>query len=98
MWLYHIRFSSAKETFEKIGITKRSPQERFSSQFYQGFELTIIHLIRGTDIEIKALEKYLLVKNIEHKYTPMNENFSGKTECFLPYTINIKNSDKGVTC
>jgi len=44
------------------------------------------------------LEKVLLAKNKDHQYIPMNENLKGKTECFLPYCINIKNSHKGVTC
>lgn len=91
MYLYHIRFSSPKETFEKLGITSRSPQERFSSDFYMGYQLKIIHLIKDSKENIKHLEKFYLTKFKEHKYVPLKENFSGKTECFEPYCINITN-------
>jgi hypothetical protein len=98
MWLYHIRFSSQKETFEKIGITSRSPQERFSSQFYKGFELKILFLKSGEPSDIRALETYYIDFFKEHKYVPLDKNFKGKTECFEPHCINIKNSNKGAFC
>lgn len=91
MYLYHIRFSSAKETFEKIGITKNSPQERFGSEFYKGYELKILELIKGEPQYIRALEKKLLCHYSEISYLPLKENFSGKTECFEAFVINIKN-------
>ena len=90
MYLYHIRFTSNREVFEKIGITKRSPQERFSSQFYKEYELKIITLIKGEPEYIKPLEKELLRKYSEISYIPKNNTFSGKTECFEAYHIHLK--------
>jgi hypothetical protein len=89
MYLYHIRFSSSKETFEKIGITSRSVQERFSSEFYRGFDLKILYLINSNKQEILSLEKEYLSKYESISYKPINETFSGKTECFEPYFINL---------
>ena len=91
MYLYHIRFVNAREKFEKIGITKRSPQERFSSQFYKTYELEILHLVRGEDVYIRQLEKELHKKYEEISYLPLVESFSGKTECFEPHIINLSN-------
>lgn len=89
MYLYHIRFSSPKETFEKIGITSRSIQERFSGEFYRGFDLKVLYLIKKDKREIRTLEKEFLAKYESISYRPINENFSGKTECFEPYFINL---------
>ena len=87
MWLYHVRFSNAEEVFEKIGITSKSVQERFGIQYYLTYDIEVLNLIKGDELYIRGLEKQLLSDFKELSYTPLNENFKGKHECFLPYEI-----------
>ena len=83
MYLYHIRFTSASESFEKIGISKYSPFKRFGVGRYLEYQMKVINMEELPEKECKLKEKELHKKFLEFKYTPLNENFSGKTECFL---------------
>ena len=89
-YLYHIRFFNEDETFEKIGITKKSPQERFGKEHYLNYEIEILNLERLPQKECKEKEKRLLQFYKELSYIPLNEEFSGKTECFQPYFISLQ--------
>jgi len=83
MYLYHIRFTSADESFEKIGITsKKSVFERFGKGQYLEYTMNVLNIEELPDKECKAKEKKLHKKFKEYQYFPLNEDFSGKTECF----------------
>ena len=82
MFLYHIRFTSAEEVFDKIGITKHNPFKRFGFGNYLEYSMNVLNIEELPDKECKAKEKELHKKFKEFKYTPLNEDFSGKTECF----------------
>jgi len=83
MFLYHIRFTSADEEFDKIGISKHSPFKRFGIDDYLEYKLKVLDLKELPDKECKLKEKVLHKKFKEYSYTPLNEDFSGKTECFF---------------
>jgi len=90
MYLYHIEFKSAYEHFEKIGITKYSPFKRFSKDNYLNYTLRVINILELDDSLCKLKEKELHNRFKEFKYTPLNEKFSGKTECFTPGCVYIE--------
>jgi hypothetical protein len=91
-YLYHIRFEHNKtdEIFDKIGITSRSVQERFGISNYLNYSLKIKTIKKLPKDECKEMEKRLLAEYREISYIPLDENFSGKTECFYPDLINIE--------
>lgn len=82
MYLYHILFKSAEEEFEKIGISKYSPFKRFGIDYYKEYTLKVLDIQELPTKECKLKEKYLHALYKEHQYIPLNESFSGKTECF----------------
>jgi hypothetical protein len=89
MFLYHIRFTSGDEEFEKIGITKHSPFKRFGVDNYLEYTLKVLDIQELPDKECKLKEKELHNKFKEFKYTPLNEDFSGKTECFFIDSVSL---------
>ena len=89
MFLYHIRFTSSEEEFDKIGITKKSPFERFAVDNYLEYQLKVLNLVELPDKECKLMEKQLHKLYSEFSYTPLNEDFSGKTECFFIDSVGL---------
>jgi len=70
------------EEFEKIGISKYSPFKRFGIDYYKEYQIKVIDIQELNDIDCKLKEKALHKKYKEFQYIPLNEDFSGKTECF----------------
>jgi len=82
MFLYHIRFTSADETFEKIGIS-------FGKGVYLEYTMNVLNIEELPEKECKTKEKMLHKKFKEYQYFPLNEDFSGKTECFYPDSVYL---------
>jgi len=96
MILYHIRLHSEEETFEKIGITKYDTFKRFGKQFYLEYNITVLNILDFvTKEECYKFEQYLHRKFKYIQYVPLNEKFSGKTECFLPFEISLDDYKNG---
>jgi len=89
MYLYHIRFTSSEESFEKIGISKHSPFKRFGVGRYLEYQMKVLDIEELPEKECKLKEKKLHKKFLEFNYTPLNEKFSGKTECFFVDSVYL---------
>lgn len=83
-----MRFTKKDVIFEKIGVTKRTPKERFSSN-YMGYKVDIIECKKMGKMLCSILERKLHEKYSSISYTPEEKGFSGKTECFEPYIIEL---------
>lgn len=78
-YLYLARLRNDKETFYKIGITKREADERLRSIYT--YDVDIIQTIKLPLYEAFRKEQELLLRFNELKYQPKHK-FKGWTECF----------------
>ena len=90
MFLYHIKFWNSEEEFEKIGISKYSPFKRFGIDTYKEYNLKVLDIEELPAGECKQKEKMLHQKYKKYQYFPLNESFSGKTECFDINEVSLR--------
>ena len=67
------------ESFHKIGITAQNLKTRFRSSRYSA---ETVATVETTLYEAWQWEALILNAFAKHKYTPFDEGFSGRTECF----------------
>jgi hypothetical protein len=77
--LYFIEFNKGGESFQKIGITKRTLEERFNSN--KGYHITSLHVQPMELYSAFLLEQQIISNWSDFKYTP-NDKIGGDTECF----------------
>lgn len=76
--LYLIECSSETEHFYKIGITRKTVDQRFNGQL--PYNYNVVSIISGTMFELFALEQQLKKTHKSFKYRP-EIKFCGHTEC-----------------
>lgn len=79
--LYIIKCSNENEVFYKMGITGKSPKQRFCSTKQMPYNYEVIYEFSGLPDYIYNLEHDLHFKYKEYKYRPLI-NFAGYTECY----------------
>ena len=85
--LYLIEFNDGSEHFWKIGITRRTVEQRIKKIPYT---MVSYKTIDGKLFDIYQKEKRLKQENKSFRYRP-NKKFNGHTECFsYPIELNIE--------
>lgn len=77
--LYLISLHSSKERFYKIGITRRSIEQRFAP--LKHYQYDCLYQWNGTLFDVFNLEQSILKKFANFKYTPTLK-LGGESECF----------------
>lgn len=91
--LYHIEFTrSDGSTFEKIGVTTKSPKERFYSIAALGLTMRIIETKEALLVECIEMEEALFshYEDIRYKVHDLKGTVvGGWTECFPPDIVSL---------
>jgi len=83
--LYIMSFTKGKEQFFKIGITRRSVEQRFHTT--NGYKYDCLHQWQGTLFDVFTIEQKMLQEWRAFKYKPQNK-IGGDSEC-----LNLSPSD-----
>lgn len=87
-YLYLVKFTSDKESFLKVGITKQTLEKRFKGSGYHDYNIEEILYKKGMFFNIFEIESNIKNSFSSFKYKPQ-VSFKGHTECFL---LNTKES------
>lgn len=79
--LYFLKVIGHQDTFYKIGITKRTIEQRIKSSDYKNYKFEVIFTKTLNLYDAFILEQFIKKKYRKYRYIPI-EKFPGSSECF----------------
>lgn len=92
--LYHVEIFNSSVSFEKVGITSKTIDDRLSTLKYDGYDYNVIDIYTGSFNRVREIESkilsYLEKNGLRYKVSYLrNTRTKGWTECFQQGELDL---------